>query len=170
MPVPAPAEVLPLPPPEAPPPPPLPKPVERRARTRPPTPVPAPVQQAPVPARIERAPALAPIQQAPPAPRSVGVRVVSLSWQRALESWLADHKVYPESARRRGEQGDVTVRFTVESSGQVTDVTVAKSSGSPRLDAAALAMLHGASVPPFDSAMTEARITATVQIRYRLEQ
>ncbi len=111
-----------------------------------------------------------PTQQAPRVPAAAAARVISLSWQRALETWLADHKVYPESARRRGEQGDVTVRFTVQRSGQVTDVTVVKSSGSPRLDAAAMAMLRGASVPPFDSAMAEGQITATVQIRYRLEQ
>lgn len=64
----------------------------------------------------------------------------------------------------------MVVRFTVQRSGQVTDVTVAKSSGSPRLDAAAVAMLRGASVPPFDAAMSEQRITATVPIRFRLEE
>jgi periplasmic protein TonB len=157
-PVPVPNEVLPLPPPEAPPPPPRPRSVVRAPT--PPAPVPAPVQQ----------PARAPIQQAPPAPPAAAARVISPSWQRALESWLANHKVYPELARSRGEQGDVTVRFTVQHSGQVTDVTVVKSSGSPRLDAAAMTMLRGASVPPFDSAMVEEQITATVQIRYRLEQ
>jgi len=111
----------------------------------------------------------APTQQAPPAPPAAA-QVISPSWQRALSEWLAQHKAYPDAARRRGEQGDVTLRFTVQRSGQVTDVTVVKSSGSPRLDAAATAMLRGASVPPFDTAMTEARITATVPIRYRLEQ
>jgi len=111
----------------------------------------------------------APTQQASPAPPAAA-QLISPAWQRALAAWLADHKAYPDAARRRGEQGDVTLRFTVERSGQVTDVTVVKSSGSPRLDAAATAMLRGASVPPFDAAMTEPRITATVPIRYRLEQ
>jgi len=111
----------------------------------------------------------APTSQASPAP-PVAAQVISPSWQRALAEWLAEHKAYPDAARRRGEQGDVTLRFTVQRSGQVTDVTVVKSSGSPRLDAAAMAMLRGASVPPFDTAMTELRITATVPIRYRLEQ
>ena len=58
------------------------------------------------------------------------------------------------------------MRFTVEQSGAVIDVTVVRSSGSPRLDAAAEDMLRGARVPPFDSAMGQQRITATVQIRY----
>jgi len=111
----------------------------------------------------------APAQQTLPA-RPAAAQVISPSWQRALADWLAEHKAYPDAARRRGEQGDVTLRFSVERSGQVTDVTVVKSSGSPRLDAAATAMLRGASVPPFDTAMTEPRITATVPIRYRLEQ
>jgi protein TonB len=88
---------------------------------------------------------------------------------QALSAWLASHRVYPEEARRRGEQGAVTVRFTVEPSGRVVDVSVVRSSGSPRLDAAAEAMLRGAVLPPFDPSMRQAPQTATVQIRYSLE-
>jgi len=85
-----------------------------------------------------------------------------------LAAWLASHKVYPAEARRRGEQGNVTLRFTVEPSGQVVKVAVARGSGSPRLDAAAAAMLRGAILPPFDPAMRQVPVTATVQIRYAL--
>ena len=42
----------------------------------------------------------------------------------------------------------VRVRFTVEPSGKVLDVSVVQSSGSARLDAAALALLRNAAVPP----------------------
>jgi protein TonB len=157
-PPPEPAEVLPLPPPEPPPPP---RPV---ARPRPIVPTPPRPTPAPVPSPAPRAPPVATPAPVPAAP------VISPAWQRALAGWLAGHKVYPEEARRRGEEGRVTVRFTVLRSGQVTDVTVVRSSGSPRLDAAALQMLRGASVPPFDSAMAEPEITATVQIRYTLTQ
>ncbi len=87
-----------------------------------------------------------------------------------MAAWLASHNVYPEEARRRGEQGNVTVRFTVEPSGQVTNVTVVRGSGSPRLDAAAEAMLRNAKLPPFDPAMRQAPITATVPIHYALEE
>ncbi|HTW73135.1 MAG TPA: energy transducer TonB [Acetobacteraceae bacterium] len=98
-----------------------------------------------------------------PAPR------ISLSWEHKLSAWLASHKIYPEEARRRGEEGTVTVRFTVEPSGRVTDVAVVGSSGSPRLDAAATAMLRNAALPPFDPSMPRQPVSATVQIRYHLE-
>jgi protein TonB len=94
---------------------------------------------------------------------------ISASWKQALGAWLASHKVYPEEARRRGEQGNVTLRFTVEPSGQVTNVVVVRGSGSSRLDAAAEALLRGATLPPFDTTMRQVPITAAVQIHYALE-
>jgi len=63
----------------------------------------------------------------------------------------------------------VRVRFTVEPSGKVLDVSVVQSSGSARLDAAALALLRNAAVPAFDTSMAREPVTATVAIRYRLE-
>ncbi|MBX9748234.1 MAG: energy transducer TonB [Roseococcus sp.] len=44
---------------------------------------------------------------------------------------------YPEAARLRGEQGTVGLELAVGSDGRVITVTVARSSGSPMLDAAA---------------------------------
>lgn len=61
------------------------------------------------------------------------------------------------------------LRFTVDRTGRVLQVTLVSSSGSATLDEAAQAMLRGAQVPPFPSAMTETEITATVPIRYALE-
>ena len=97
----------------------------------------------------------------PPAP-------IAVDWQRSVFGWLAAHKTYPEVARRRGEEGRVGLRFTVDRSGRVLDVMVVSSSASPRLDNAALAMLRNASLPPFPATMPQERVTATVQIRYRL--
>ena len=45
---------------------------------------------------------------------------------------------YPAMARRLGEQGRVELRIFVNTQGQVSDVQVAKSSGSYRLDEAAV--------------------------------
>ena len=44
---------------------------------------------------------------------------------------------YPETARMRGEQGTVGLELAVGPDGRVMGVTVARSSGSPMLDAAA---------------------------------
>ena len=86
-----------------------------------------------------------------------------------MVAWLAAHKVYPEEAQRRGEQGNVMVLLTVQPSGEVTNVTVVHGSGSPRLDAAAVAMLHNARVPPFDATMRQVPFTTTLLLRYVLE-
>ncbi|MEI6202895.1 MAG: energy transducer TonB, partial [Enhydrobacter sp.] len=85
-------------------------------------------------------------------------------WNVQLAAWLASHKRYPSAARQRGEQGEVLIRFVVESDGHVIEVTVEKSSGHADLDAAALAMLKGATVPPPGAAATR-----TVRIRFRLD-
>lgn len=45
---------------------------------------------------------------------------------------------YPEQSQRLGEQGRTVVVFRVTSQGTVRDVVVARSSGSPRLDLAAV--------------------------------
>lgn len=46
---------------------------------------------------------------------------------------------YPAAARRMGEEGSVVVHVTIGRDGRVLAATVAQSSGSPRLDAAAIA-------------------------------
>lgn len=151
---------LPLPPPPAPSPPALPRPI---AHARAVPPALAPISPAPPPE-----PTTAP----PPfeATAAQHIQVISGAWRRSLEAWLSSHKTYPEAARRRGEEGAVTLRFTVESSGLVTSVAAVRGSGSERLDTAAVSMLRGATLPPFDPTMPEQELTATVQVRYALEQ
>ena len=46
---------------------------------------------------------------------------------------------YPPAAQRLEEEGTVRVRLRYDATGAVTEARVAQSSGSPRLDAAALA-------------------------------
>jgi protein TonB len=159
-----------VPPPPPPPRRPAPKP---RATTPPRTaiatssrpPPSAPAQETPpptaAPAAQPDAVATTTAPAAPPAP-------IATDWQRELSGWLAAHKTYPDAARQRGEQGPVVLRFTVDRSGKVLEVTLVSGSGSPRLDDAAQAMLRNASLPPFPAQMPQERVTATVQIRYRL--
>jgi protein TonB len=165
--LPAPTE-LPLPPPPAPEPPPLP------ARRTPPPRV------ATVPPRIMRpgpagpAPSDAPqTQTAPPAgpaaPESAPPAAIAPGWQSALARWLEAHKTYPAEARRRGDEGRATVRFTVERDGQVVAVQLVSGTGSAILDDAVERMLRGARLPAFPSGMEQSEVTVTVQIRYRLE-
>jgi protein TonB len=80
-----------------------------------------------------------------------------------IAAWLASHRCYPEESRRRSEEGEVMVRFTVASDGRVSDVALVKGSGWSALDASALRMLQGATVPA-----PGVETTRTVRIRFRL--
>jgi protein TonB len=94
--------------------------------------------------------------------------VVDSNWLATAAGLLAARKIYPEEARERGEEGPVTVRFTVERSGRVVDAEIVRASAYPRLDAAALASVRQAVLPAFPASMTQARITITRTIRYSL--
>jgi protein TonB len=98
----------------------------------------------------------------------VAAPVVDPSWQASVFGWLASRKTYPEEARRRGEEGRVAIRVTIDRSGRVVDAAIVSASGSQRLDEAALALLRQASLPPFPAAMAQARITITTTMRYSL--
>jgi protein TonB len=94
--------------------------------------------------------------------------VVDPGWQASVFGWLASRKTYPEEARRRGEEGRVTVRFTVDRSGRVVEAAIVSASGSALLDEAALGLLRQAVLPAFPADMNQARITITTTMRYSL--
>ncbi len=149
------AEPLPLPPLRAPPPPQRPQPARQRNA------IVTPAAKAHVPdadATASTTPAAPPPEAAAPA---------NAAWERALAAWLAAHRVYPEAARRRGIEGHVTLRFSVNQSGHVAAVTVLRGSGSPILDSAAEAMVRGAAVPAPPRFML-GQVTVSVQIDYVL--
>lgn len=130
-------------------------------------------QSSPAPAETGPTSAsLAPTAAAAPSTTSnaAAMTAAGAAWRAALSTWLQDHKTYPDAARRTGEQGRVVVRFTVDRTGRVEDVVLVSSSGSASLDEAAQAMLRDARLPPFPAGMTQAQVTATVPIRYALEQ
>jgi protein TonB len=95
---------------------------------------------------------------------------ISPGWQSALGSWLQANKTYPEDARRRGDEGRATVRFTVSREGRVTDFQLLSSTGSTVLDAAVERLLRGARLPTFPTGMDQEQVTVTLQIRYALER
>jgi protein TonB len=136
----------------------------------PPTPAPKPK-----PVRVARAaPSVAPTvappspAMAPTLPTPADAPAVDPAWQSAVVAWLASHKTYPEDSRRRGEEGRVAVRFTVDRSGRVLEADIAGSSGVQRLDDAVAAMMREAALPRFPASMTRERITITTTVRYTL--
>jgi len=67
-------------------------------------------------------------------------------WKRKIESMGV--KYFPEEAVLRGHTGSPTLEVTINASGQLHEVIVRRSSGSPVLDQAALTILRRAA--PFD--------------------
>ena len=102
-----------------------------------------------------------------PRPLFEAAAPANAAWERALAAWLAAHRVYPEAARRRGIEGHVTLRFSVNQSGHVAAVTVLRGSGSPILDSAAEAMVRGAAVPA-PPRFVRGQVTVSVQVDYVL--
>lgn len=162
-PAPPPPASMPTPPPVTPPRPaphaPLPRPAPRPRPSSAPSLVPAPAQTQPAPS----APTVPSANPSPPPP-------VSPSWQSALGAWLQANKTYPDEARRRGDEGRATVRFTVTREGRVVDFQLLSGTGSTSLDGAVERLLRGARLPPFPAGMGQDQVTVTLQIRYTLER
>lgn len=76
---------------------------------------------------------------------------------------------YPLMSTALGEEGDTTLHFTIKTDGSVADVQVVKSSGSPRLDEAAV---EGARSWRYVPAMQNGKpvsVPWTTRVQWRLE-
>lgn len=120
--------------PEPPPPEPPRQQAQRPRPAPPPRPQPTPpAPRSPAPAEASRAGEEAAAQLAAGIGRATGAVVPpgpDPRYQNAAPG-------YPEAARLRGEQGSVALELSVGTDGRVITVMVARSSGSPMLDAAA---------------------------------
>jgi periplasmic protein TonB len=160
---------------EVPPPPPRkpvtkqpPKPIMRRQPQRAtvpePTAVPTQLAQAP-PAAVGGSqnpvlqPAAAPAMPAPD---------FAANYRAMISAWFETHKHYPDSARERGEEGSVGLRFRVDRFGRVLDYALLASTGYSDLDAGIDQMMRGAQLPPFPAGMPASQIEVSVTIRFSL--
>ena len=167
-PVEEPQPLQPLEPIEPPPPPTLPEPVVKPAEPEPPKPKIKPVSKPrPVVRKSRPRPQLkAPLEptpstaQSPPVAKATVTKTVvpatatpvmevveKQHYLAALAAAIDRNKYYPLSSRRRGEEGTVLVRFVIQKDGDFSDLSVVESSGSRRLDKAALKTLRR--VAPF---------------------
>jgi len=97
-------------------------------------------------------------------------KVSPAKWHSRVLSWLNRHKRYPASARSRKQEGMVQVAFTVDKGGRVTSSRVARSSGIPALDQAALEMVRRASpvpAPPPEIATSSMKLAVPVDFSLR---
>ncbi|RUV73814.1 MAG: TonB family protein [Mesorhizobium sp.] len=142
---------------------PQPKPVDAPVETK-------PKKQAKAKEPVEKAKKLAKEEKATPPPKTAAAASVaakpaarsaapksakaisrsgvsSSKWNSQLHAWIRRHTRYPRAAKARREEGSPRVTFTVDGSGRVLSARLARSSGYPDLDRAALDALQGAKVP-----------------------
>jgi protein TonB len=138
---------------------------------------PQPRATASAPSRLAQAPqAVSPVSQYPAGqsaaaaamPASVPGPDLTANYQAMIAAWFEAHKYYPDSARQRGEEGSVGLRFRVDRFGRVLDYTLRNSTGYADLDAGIDQMMRGAQLPPFPAGMTMSQIEVSVKIRFSL--
>lgn len=88
-------------------------------------------------------------------------------WQSRLMAHLERRKKYPADARRRGERGTVYVRFRIDDAGNVSSVSLVRSSGYPALDNEVLSLVRRASPVPAPPPGVNKTITAPVRFNVR---
>jgi len=79
---------------------------------------------------------------------------------------VADHAVYPRTAKSNDEQGVVTVAVSVDKAGNLTGVNVLNSSGVPAIDLAAIQAAKDAA--PFPAPASAASTVVKGNIRFSL--
>jgi len=125
----------------------------------PPSQVTAPIAQS-TPPEIGRATAPSPPPISAPDRKAFAVK---------LFGHLNRHKRYPEVARARGQEGVVSVRFTMDRKGHVLSFEIAKTSGSPDLDREALELLKRAEpLPAIPIAFARETLELVVPVEYFL--
>ena len=182
-----------VPPPPAPPPPaalaapilpPLPAPVEEarphiaEAQPSPEPEQPRQLAEVPPPAPERRPPPRATTAQPTPQPVRLnaalqGMESFTLEGRvappEALDAARNRRPNYPESSRRRGEEGVVRVELSVDSTGRVADVRVLESSGFSALDTAAVQTVREWRFRPAKRAGLPVAGSITTAVHFRLE-
>lgn len=82
---------------------------------------------------------------------------------------LVPEPIYPSIARRMGEQGKTLIRIMINEQGQISQASLAQSSGLPRLDQAALDAAQKVRCKPFVESGVAIKVTAIQPYIFRLE-
>jgi protein TonB len=98
-----------------------------------------------------------------------GMEREEASWRSQLSKHLLKFKRYPSESQSRGQEGTVTLSFTVDRTGHVLARKIVQSSGYPALDAEVMAMIERAQpLPAFPDSMTESQIDLMVPVQFSL--
>lgn len=160
------------------------------------TPAPAQIPPPPQPRTAPRSPALTPVaaatEAAPPVSAPVLTPIVAAPIQTPSPApavapdprpvaaivpprYDADYlhnptPVYPPLSRRLGEEGKVVLRVEVGADGRARQIEIVRSTGSPRLDNAALDAVHQWRFQPARQGETPLGGWVQVPINFRLSQ
>jgi len=133
-----------------------------------------PVLDVPVPDTVIpiEIPVEAPVAQAAPAAPAV-MESAAGSGPVSDAKLAVDRRVdpmYPPASRRAGEQGTGVFNVLVDERGKPRDVQVARSSGFPRLDQAAIEAIKRWAFTPATSGSEAVSAWTRVQVTFRLDQ
>ncbi|NQY27450.1 MAG: energy transducer TonB [Piscirickettsiaceae bacterium] len=93
------------------------------------------------------------------------------SYFSIIAARLTKHKRYPSQARRRNQEGVVTLFFIVNRDGKVLESRISRSSGYKKLDDAVLRMLRKAApFPSFSDDMEQAQLSINIPIEFKLKK
>ena len=76
---------------------------------------------------------------------------------------------YPSFSKRIGEEGNVEMRIQIDEGGNVQNVQVVQSSGSPRLDKAATELASRVRFKPHTLNGTPIKVTAKIGVKFKLK-
>lgn len=88
-------------------------------------------------------------------------------WQKSIVLLISGAKTYPAKARSGRIEGEVRVKFTLDRYGALISTELAKSSGSPVLDSAAIETIKRLEkMPTPPNYLTGNEFTLIIPLRY----
>ncbi len=94
---------------------------------------------------------------------------VRLSWQKELVAHFDRHKRYPVD--RSQQAAEIVVSFVLDRAGHILSSGIAKSSGDPSFDAAALGMLQRSDpVPPPPPLVADEGLSFSLPVNFRVKK
>ena len=136
----------------------------------PPVPAPAPTESPRDSAPVAQAAALtaapvAPVADAPPPPPQPPKQIQA----SAVRYLVPPQHVYPETSRRLGESGRVSLKVLVDEKGRAVEVQIVQSSGYTRLDQSAISAMKQARFQPYLENGAPRAVWAPATITYDLQ-
>ena len=118
----------------------------------------------------KEAPVIPPVAEVAEMPDQQQLDRIKQAYIQKLLALINQNKFYPRRARRKHQQGLVTVGFGIGSKGAIQNIRLVKSSGVNLLDKSALEVISGLrGFDPLPSALGVASLDLAVPMEYRLQ-